>query len=262
MKPGVMRTSRISSARRPSVRVYDPLAGVKLIVPPDFNGFESARRAAQEALGDVRERLRRVRHVEVIQIIAQKALARTRLAQVAKLLRRRAPKALSLYQILNGLRRRLARINQTHARAHRFLNHAAQDGVMRAAQYERTHFALAQLAKIFFGDRARHVRLRPALLRKRDEERARPLRNFDARREPSDRLPVSAALDGRLRRDDADAARLGRDADGCPRARLDHANDGHRDAAPYRRQRQRRRRVAGDDEQLDAARLEEPRVLN
>src|SRR5256714_12413861 len=201
MKPGVMRTSRISSARRPSVRVYDPLAGVKLIVPPDFNGFESARRAAQEALGDVREALSRVRHVKVIQIIAQKALARTRLAQVSKLLRRRAPKALSLYQILHGLRRRLARINQTHARAPRFLNHAAQDGVMRAAQYERPHFALAQLAQVLLGERARHGRLRPALPRPPDDEWSRPLRNFYPRRESSDRLPVLPPLDGRLRRD-------------------------------------------------------------
>src|SRR5437764_4814466 len=196
MKPGVMRTSRISSARRPSVRVYDPLAGVKLIVPPDFNGFESARRAAQEPLGDVREALSRVRHVKVIQIIAQKALARTRLAQVSKLLRRRAPQALALYQILDGLRRSLARINQTHARSHRLLNHAAQDRVVRAAEDERAHFPLAQLAQIFFGDRARHVRLRPALLGERDEERARTLRNFDARREFFNRLSVSAALDG------------------------------------------------------------------
>src|SRR2546423_1420871 len=134
MKPGVMRTSRSSSARRPSVRVYDPLAGVKLIVPPDFNGFESARRAAQESLGDVREPLRRVRHVEVIQIIAQKALARTRLAQVAKLLRRRAPKALSLYQILHGLRRRLARINQTHARADAVLQATTSSLTPRASR--------------------------------------------------------------------------------------------------------------------------------
>src|SRR5205085_12526204 len=93
MKPGVMRTSRSSSGRRPSVRAGVSLAGLKLIVPPDLHGLKAARRAAEEALGDVREALRRVRHVKVIQIIAQKALARTGLSQVAQLLRRRALQA-------------------------------------------------------------------------------------------------------------------------------------------------------------------------
>src|SRR5438105_1825551 len=123
MKPGVMRTSRSSSGRRPSVRAGVSLAGLKLIVPPDLHGFEAARRAPEEALGDVREALRCVRHVEVVQIIAQKARARTGLAQVAQLLRRRAPQALSVNQILHGPRRRLARINQADAPAYRLLNH-------------------------------------------------------------------------------------------------------------------------------------------
>src|SRR5919206_2523971 len=103
MKPGVMRTSRSSSARRPSVRAPVSLAGLKLIVPPDLHGFQPPRRAPQEALGDVREALGRVRHVEVIQIIAQKARARTGLAQVAQLLRRRAPQALPVDQLLHGV---------------------------------------------------------------------------------------------------------------------------------------------------------------
>src|ERR687884_569933 len=119
MKPGVMRTSRSSSARRPSVRPCVSLTGLKLIVPPDLHGLKAARRAAQEALGDVREALRRVRHVEVIQIIAQKALARTGLAQVAQLLRRRPPQALFVNQSLDDFRRRLSRINQPHALADR-----------------------------------------------------------------------------------------------------------------------------------------------
>src|ERR671939_1151163 len=99
MKPGVMRSS---SGRRPSVRAGVSLAGLKLIVSPDLHGFEAARRGAEEALGDVREALRRVRHVEVIQIVAQRARARAGLAQVAQLLRRRAPQALPVYQVLDG----------------------------------------------------------------------------------------------------------------------------------------------------------------
>src|ERR1044071_2412016 len=96
MKPGVMRTSRSSSARLPSVRCcpFASLAGLKLILTPDLHGLKAARRRAEETFGDVREALRRVRHVEVIQIIAQKTRVRTRLAQVAKLLRRGAPQVL------------------------------------------------------------------------------------------------------------------------------------------------------------------------
>src|ERR1051326_268965 len=94
MKPGVMRTSRNSSARRPSVRAKVSSACLKLIPPPDFDGFEAARRAAQKPFGDTREALLRVGHVKVVEIIAQKTLVRTDLAQVAKLLRRRAPQVL------------------------------------------------------------------------------------------------------------------------------------------------------------------------
>jgi hypothetical protein len=83
MKPGVILTSRNSSARRPSVRCFGSLAGLKLIVTPDLHGLKAARGGAEEAFCHVREALGRVRHVEVIQIIAQKASARTRLAQVA-----------------------------------------------------------------------------------------------------------------------------------------------------------------------------------
>src|SRR5919206_3617624 len=133
MKPGVMRTSRSSSGRRPSVRAGVSLAGLKLIVSPDLHGFEAARRGAEEALGDVREALRRVRHVEVIQIVTEEARVRAGLAQVAQLLRGRAPQSLALDQVLDGLRRRLARINQPDFFADGLLNHAPQDRVVRAA---------------------------------------------------------------------------------------------------------------------------------
>src|SRR5215210_1896055 len=96
MKPGVMRRGRSSSAARPSVRAYVLSARLKLILPPDLDGFEPARRGAEEALGDVREALGRVRHVEVIQVVAQVTRARAGLAQVAQLLRRRAPQPLPL----------------------------------------------------------------------------------------------------------------------------------------------------------------------
>src|SRR5918912_1483171 len=118
MKPGVMRSSRNWSARRPSVRAKVSSAGLKLIVPPDLDGFEPARRGAEEALGDVREALGRVGHVEVVEVVAQ----------------------------------------------------------------------------VLFGDRARHVRLGPALLGQRDEERAGALEDFHAGRERADGLAVGAAL--------------------------------------------------------------------
>src|SRR5215213_4965178 len=114
MKPGVMLTSRSSSARRPSVRCccFESLAGLKLIVTPDLHGLKSARGCAEETFRHVREALGRVGHVEVIQIIAQKARARTRLAEVAKLLRRRPPQVLFINQGLDHFGRGLARINQ------------------------------------------------------------------------------------------------------------------------------------------------------
>src|SRR5215218_5822232 len=111
MKPGVMRTSRSSSARRPSVRCcFESLAGLKLIVTPDLHGLKSARGRAEETFRHVREALGRVGHVEVVQIIAQKAGARTRLAKVAKLLRRRAPQALFINHRLDHFGRGLARV--------------------------------------------------------------------------------------------------------------------------------------------------------
>src|SRR5216110_2458789 len=90
MKAGVILTARSSSARRPSVRAKTAFnsvfsaCGLKLILSPDFHGFEARRCAAQEALGDAREPLRRVRHVEVIQIIAQTARARTLFEQLSR----------------------------------------------------------------------------------------------------------------------------------------------------------------------------------
>src|SRR5438067_8730575 len=90
MKPGVILTARNSSARRPSVRVNTvsvfvfSACGLKLILPPNLYGFEPRRRAAQEPFGDTRKPLGRVRHIEVIQIIAQTARARTLFEQLPR----------------------------------------------------------------------------------------------------------------------------------------------------------------------------------
>src|ERR671912_749679 len=81
MKCGVMRTCRNSSGRRPSLRLNCSLRGVESIRPPDFDGFEDARRAPQKPLGDARETLRRVRHVEMIEVVAQAAPARALLQE-------------------------------------------------------------------------------------------------------------------------------------------------------------------------------------
>src|SRR5215211_7619283 len=102
MKPGVMRSSRRASGARPSVRAKGMLAGLKLIVPPDLDGFEPARRRAEETLGHVREALGRVRHVEVVEVVAQVARVRAGLAQVPQLLRRRAPQVLFINHRLDG----------------------------------------------------------------------------------------------------------------------------------------------------------------
>src|SRR2546423_3616230 len=97
MKWGVMRTPRNSSARRPSVRAKAPptfatsICGLKLILSPDLYGFEARRRAAQKSFGDARESLGRVRHVEVIQIIAQTARGRTLFEQLPCVRVERAP---------------------------------------------------------------------------------------------------------------------------------------------------------------------------
>src|ERR1043165_1851146 len=144
MKPGVMRTSRSSSARRPSVRCRASLACLKLILPPDLRGFEPSRGRAEEALGHVREALGRVRHVEVVQIIAQKSRVRTRLAQVAQLLRRGAPQPLALYHRLDLSRSGLARVYELDGLAQRLLNHAPKDGIVRAAEHDRGDILLPQ----------------------------------------------------------------------------------------------------------------------
>src|SRR5919205_1425622 len=98
MKPGVMRTGRSSSSRRPSVRAAFEvsLAGLKLILSPDLDGLKAAGRGAEEPLGDVREPLGRVGHVKVVEIIAQKARVRTGLAQVPQLLRGRPAQPLAV----------------------------------------------------------------------------------------------------------------------------------------------------------------------
>src|SRR5829696_701361 len=124
MKPGVMRSSRSASGARPSVRAKGVLAGLKLIVPPDLDGLQSLRRGAEETLGDVREALGRVRHVEVVEVVAQVARVRAGLAQVPQLLRRSAPQVLFIDKQFDGLGRRLARVYQPHAFAHGLLNHA------------------------------------------------------------------------------------------------------------------------------------------
>ena len=77
------------------------LAGLKLIVSPDLDGFEPARRGAEETLGDVCEALGRVRHVEVVEVVAQVARVRAGLAQVPQLLRRRAPQVFLFNQGLD-----------------------------------------------------------------------------------------------------------------------------------------------------------------
>src|ERR1700750_162096 len=141
MKLGVIRTWRSSSGRRPSVRccVFGSLAGLKLIVTPDLHGLKAARGRAEEAFCNVRETLGCIRHVEVIQIIAQKARARTRLAKVTKLLRRGASKVFLLYQGLDRTGRGLARVYETDALAQGLLNHASQNGIVCAAQYDGAH---------------------------------------------------------------------------------------------------------------------------
>src|SRR4051812_31358793 len=160
MKPGVMRTSRSSSARRPSVRCccFESLAGLKLIVTPDLHGLKSARGRAEETFRHVREALGRVGHVEVVQIIAQKARPRTRpgreavarggheegaktpakkppprprLAEVAKPLRRRPPQALFINRRLDHFGRGLARVYELDRPAQRLLNHPPKYRVVR-----------------------------------------------------------------------------------------------------------------------------------
>src|ERR1700750_805760 len=150
MKWGVIRTSRNSSGRRPSVRccVFGSLAGLKLIVTPDLHGLKAARGRAEEAFCNVRETLGCVRHVEVIQIIAQKARARTRLAKVAKLLRRGAPQVLFFYDGLDHFRRGLARVYELDRRAQSLLNHAPKYRVVRAPEHDRAHVLLSKLAQI------------------------------------------------------------------------------------------------------------------
>ena len=71
-------------------------------MPPDLDGLEPARRGAEEALGDVREALGGVGHVEVIQVVAQPARVGAGLAQVPQLLRRGAPQPLALDDRLDG----------------------------------------------------------------------------------------------------------------------------------------------------------------
>src|SRR5687767_4782648 len=98
-----MRSGLSSSAARPSVRAKVSLEGLKLIVSPDLDGFEPARRGAEEALGDVREALGRVGHVEVVKVVAEVARVRPGLAQVAQLLRRRIGRASCRERVEDGV---------------------------------------------------------------------------------------------------------------------------------------------------------------
>src|SRR5918993_6123620 len=104
MKCGVMRTGRNSSGRRPSLRLNCSLRGVESIRPPDFDGFEDARRAPQKPLGDARETLRRVGHVKVVEVVAQPPRARALLQQAPRVrVELAAAKALRLQHLGDGL---------------------------------------------------------------------------------------------------------------------------------------------------------------
>jgi hypothetical protein len=56
---------------------------VKLILSPNLHSLQARRRAAQKSLCDARETFFRIRHVKVIQIIAQTPPARTLFEQLA-----------------------------------------------------------------------------------------------------------------------------------------------------------------------------------
>ena len=97
---------------------------------------------------------------------------------------------------------------------------------------------------------------RVVALDQRHEPRARDREHVGARVERAHELLVAAARDGRLRREQADPA-VARRLDGRVRLGRDHADDRHPELGLELGQRGRGRRVAGDDDQLDALRLEE-----
>ena len=155
---------------RPSVRT-------KLIVSPNLYGLQDGRRASQKSFRDAAETFRRIRHIKMVKIIAQVALARTIFNADSRAPAFSPPAAFRPHAPP-------LRPNQSNARpSHRLLNHAPQDRIMRAAQHECAHIARLYLLQIFCGDRSRHIRFSPALFRQRDKERAGAFDDLDDGRE-------------------------------------------------------------------------------
>src|SRR3989442_1156715 len=126
-----MRTARNSSVARPSVRA-------KLIVSPNLHGLQNGRDASQESLRDARESFRRVRHVKVVQILAQFSFSRYFLCD--------ARQTIFVEDRFNRARGRFSRVYEANTFTDHFTDHIPQNRIMSAAQHQSAETDISEIS--------------------------------------------------------------------------------------------------------------------
>ena len=150
----------------------------------------------------------------------------------------------------------VGREDERHVAAEDALQDRPDQRVVRAAEDDRVDAGGLQRRRVLAYRRCCLLGKRIVALDQRHEPRAHDRDHGHAGVERVHERLVAAARDGRLRREQADPA-VARRLHGRVRLRRDHADDRHAQLRLQLRQRGRRRRVAGDDDELDALRLEE-----
>ena len=139
------------------------------------------------------------------------------------------------------------------------LEDRADERIVRAAEDHRVHARLLERRGVLADGRGLLAEGVVAL-DERDEPRAGDGDDLRSRVERADELRVAAAGDGRLGGEEADPA-VARREDGGMRLRGEDADHGHGELKLEIRERRGRGRVAGGDDELDAAALEVARDL-
>ena len=151
-------------------------------------------------------------------------------------------------------------VDETHGVAEHPLQQWFEQWVVRAAQHERIDAAVAKGLEILARDELGRFVLRPSFLDERHKEGTRTRGGTDLLVQLTNGAHVCARFDGAGGSDDADVSRTrGVHSGAC--AGLDDAEHRHGQFLAQRRERVRGRRVAGDDDHLDALLAQERRDL-
>ena len=149
----------------------------------------------------------------------------------------------------------LGREDERHVAPEHALEDRPDQRIVRAAEDDRVHVRLLERRRVLAHGLGRLGREGIGALDQRNEARAGDGEELDARIERVNERGVTPGSDGRLGREQPDAAVAGRLHGGVGLG-SDHADDRNVQALLQLRQRRGGRRVAGRDDQLDALLLE------